>query len=85
MDLCIIRANGDIVCSSYLQLVVGNMRKHSLLDYCNSGLEEAWSYNIPKKIAQSIKSIEDMKNIDENLPILWKEEDLNDLSLINIK
>lgn len=98
MDLCIhqciIRANGDIVCSSYLPLVVGNIRKHSLLDYWNSGLAEAWSYNIPKKIAQSIKSIEDMKNPDENLPILWKEEDifidlieedLNDLSLINIK
>ena len=91
---CIIRANGDIVCSSYLPLVVGNIRKHSLLDYWNSGLAEAWSYNIPKKIAQSIKSIEDMKNPDENLPILWKEEDifidlieedLNDLSLINIK
>ena len=91
---CIIRANGDIVCSSYLPLVVGNIRKHSLLDYWNSGLANAWSYNIPQKIAQSIKSIADMKLHDKSLPVLWKEEDifidlidedLNDLSLIDVK
>lgn len=96
MDLSVqqvmIRANGDIVCSTYLPLVVGNIRKHSLLEYWDAGLANVWSYNIPKKIAQCIKSIEDMKNPGESLPILWKEEDifidliesdLNDLSLVN--
>lgn len=89
----IIRANGDIVCSTYLPLVVGNIRKHSLLEYWNKGLVDVWSYKIPKKIAEGIRSIEDMNNPDERLPVLWKEEDifidiiesdLNDLSLIDL-
>lgn len=94
VNQCMIRANGDIVCSSYLPLVVGNIKKHSLLDYWNSGLAGIWEYEIPLKMAETIKSIEDMNNSNNNFPILWKENDLfidliendlNDLRLIGLK
>lgn len=86
-----IRANGDIVVSPYLPLVVGNIRKHSFNDYWASNLSRIWEYEIPKELARRIVSIDDMSKTYEDLPVVWKDKDiyidlidndLNDLKLI---
>lgn len=91
VNQCVIRSNGDIVASTYLPLVVGNIKRHSFLEYWNFGLSSIWDYKVPIEIAKTIKCIEDMNNTNENLPVVWKDkdiyidlidQDLNDLSLI---
>lgn len=90
INQCIIRANGDIVVSQYLPLVVGNIRKYSFLEYWDKGLCNIWKYKIPKEISKFVRGIQDMNN--DILPKLWKDEDifidliendLEDISIIN--
>ncbi|AIS51558.1 radical SAM domain-containing protein [Thermoanaerobacter kivui] len=44
-----IRANGDIVASPYLPLVVGNIRKYKFSEYWKAGLVTLWQNELPKK------------------------------------
>lgn len=55
-----IRANGDIVADQYLPLVVGNLRKHSIIDYWNNGLNNIWESEVIQEIASSIMCVKDM-------------------------
>lgn len=85
-----IRANGDIVTSPYLPLVVGNIRNHSIEEYWNGGLYELWKKKIPCYMAAFIKSVGDMGRITEKFPATFMddiyidmlEKDLDDLSLL---
>lgn len=85
-----IRANGDIVASPYLPLVIGNIRDHSLEDYWNAGLYQIWSKKIPCYMASFINSIADMGSLQNEFPKTFFEDihldmienDLDDLSLI---
>jgi len=86
-----IRANGDIVASTYLPFVVGNIRRHSLIEYWDAGLAKIWTYDITREIAKTIKCIDDMNKTQEHLPKVWQEkdieidlieEDLNNLDLL---
>lgn len=90
-NFCTIRANGDIVVSPYLPLVVGNIKRHSFIEYWDKGLAKIWSYKIPQYFANKIKSIEDMNKTYDNLPKVWQDtdiyidlidEDLNDLNIL---
>lgn len=92
MDQCTIHANGDIVVSAYLPLIVGNIRKHSLAEYWDNGLSKIWTYDIVQYLVSKIKSINDMKIISNSIAkINYKdsivldlfENDLNDIN--NIK
>lgn len=87
-----IRANGDIVVSPYLPLVVGNIKRHSIQEYWNRGLNKVWSKNIAQCLANKILSIEDMSYIENDLPVVFKdndifidliENDLDDMSLLS--
>ncbi|MDP4145194.1 MAG: radical SAM protein [Bacillota bacterium] len=91
VDHCTIQANGNIVISPYLPLVIGNIRKYSIYEYWNSGLPGVWNFNIPKEMAKSVLSISDMNKESNNMPKVFEEEslyidliddDLNDMDCI---
>ena len=91
VDNCVILANGDISLSPYIPLIVGNIRKHSIIDYWNNGLAKVWEFNIPKELAKNVVSISDMNKRSGNLPKVIEEkslfidlidDDLNDMSII---
>lgn len=75
-----IRADGSILASPYIPLVVGNIRKHKFSEYWDAGLARMWELPIVKKLAEKICSVSDFANqsvyfekdigidiIDENL------------------
>lgn len=71
-----IRANGDIVVSPYLPLVVGNVKKHSFIEYWDGGLGKVWEKRIPNELAKNIVSVEDMNVTYDNLPVVWQDKDI---------
>lgn len=91
MDQSIIHANGDIVVSAYIPLVVGNIRKHSLVEYWEHGLNKVWTKNVVQYLVSQMQSISDMEkvtltvadiNTNECLYLDIMENDLDDLNLI---
>lgn len=91
MDQVSVHANGDIVVSAYLPLIVGNIRKHTLEEYWKSGLNTVWGTNIVQYLVSQVQSISDMEritalisdiNMDGCLNIDLIENDLNNLNLI---
>jgi MoaA/NifB/PqqE/SkfB family radical SAM enzyme len=72
-----VRANGDIAVSPYLPLIVGNIKKHTFQEYWDAGLNKVWERKIPRLLASRIKSINDMTYISNELPKLFKEDDIN--------
>lgn len=91
LDQTSIHSNGDIVVSPYLPLVVGNIRKYSLKEYWDHGLNAVWSRNIVQYLTSSMQSIHDMEtvtntisdvNMSGGLYIDLIESDLDDLNLI---
>lgn len=69
-----IRANGDIVVSPYLPLIVGNIKEHKFFEYWNSGLGKIWTREIPRVLAENILSVSDMNEEINYLPRLWDED-----------
>ncbi len=55
-----ILSNGDITVSPYLPLTVGNVRRHSILDYVDAGLGSIWQSKIVRKYSADIRSIDDL-------------------------
>lgn len=91
LDQAIVHANGDIVVSAYMPIVVGNIKKHTLVDYWNCGLNTIWSKNIIQYLVSRMQSIHDMEeltnaiadiNMDNGLSFDLMECDLDDLNLI---
>lgn len=91
IDQCVVHANGDIVVSAYLPLVVGNIKNHPLAEYWSRGLNDIWSTNIVQYLTSQMQSIQDMEritasiadiNMDDGLYIDLIDCDLNDLNLI---
>ncbi|URZ09327.1 radical SAM protein [Clostridium felsineum] len=76
IDNCVILANGDISLSPYIPLVVGNIKKHSIIEYWNKGLPRAWEYTIPRELAKNIVCIADMKKKIPNMPKVIEEKNL---------
>ncbi len=54
-----IRADGKIVVSPYIPIVVGNIRKHKFSEYWDAGLARVWELPIVKKLAKEICSVSD--------------------------
>lgn len=86
-----IRANGDIVVSPYIPLVIGNIKKHKFKEYWDGGLCDVWKKKIPNYLASFIQSIKDMQTITSKLPIAFMndiyidmlDENLDDINLID--
>lgn len=74
--ISMIKANGDISISPYLPLSVGNIRKHSFLEYWDAGLPKIWHLDIAKKLADNLMCINDMGRHIEDVPDTWWENDI---------
>lgn len=92
VNFCTIRANGDLIVSPYLPIIIGNIKKHSLQEYWDCGLNRIWERKIIRYLASHLKSIPDMYTLPDILPKNYKEDeinldlieyDLDDMSLIN--
>lgn len=91
LDQVSVHANGDIVVSTYLPLVVGNIRKHPLDEYWCNGLDTVWSTKVVQYLVSKMQSIHDMLcvtnkiadiNMNNGLYLDLMEHDLNDFNLI---
>lgn len=68
-----IRSNGDIVLSSYLPLIVGNIKEYTLKEFWEAGLSDIWRHPIVQKWVKKIVSLKDIEN-QEVMP--WESEDI---------
>jgi len=57
-----IRADGGIVASPYIPLVIGNIQKHKFSEYWDAGLARMWELPIVKNLAKKICSVSDFAN-----------------------
>lgn len=71
-----IRANGSITNSPYLPITLGNIRRHTLSEYWKAGLGLSWNLDIVKTLAKNINCIDDMGATHENVPVAWKDKDI---------
>lgn len=73
-----IRANGDIVPSPYLPIVIGNIKKHSFSSYWNNVLSSIniWEIEPLHEISTTISSVPDLNKQNNDIPTVWKEEDI---------
>lgn len=71
-----IRADGSIVPSVYLPLSVGNIRKHSIIEYWNKGLSRIWEMDILKNMSDNYRSVMTMDSKNYNLPKTFLEKDI---------
>ena len=88
-----IRANGDITVSPYIPLVVGNVRRHTLTEYWDAGLNKVWESALVRELASRIFSISSMEKLSDDICDINMGGDittdiiecngLGDLSLLN--
>lgn len=72
-----IKSNGDIAPSTYIPYIIGNIRKHSLCEYWEGGLENIWSDCLTyRNIARHFLSVGTMNPENYNLPMSLVEKDL---------
>ena len=55
---------------------IGNVRKHSFLDYWKAGLPIIWHLDIAKKLADNLMCMTDMGKHVEEVPDTWWEDDI---------
>lgn len=72
-----IKANGNIVPSMYLPISVGNIKKHTIRDYWDAGLGSIWSNSYLNNISSDILTMEELNLKQLNLPLNFKEDDLD--------
>lgn len=91
-DQAAIRANGDIIASPYIPLIIGNVRKHSLQEYYDAGMATVWDKPVVTALANRMHSIDEMEeissliadiNMDGDLYIDLIDNDLGDLSVLS--
>ncbi|MEZ0538014.1 radical SAM protein [Caldicellulosiruptoraceae bacterium PP1] len=76
-----IDAYGYIRISPYLPITFGNIRKHKILDYWNSGLSNVWNLSIVKWISREIRSINDLNLSSKGFKEVYWEKSV-DIDLI---
>lgn len=92
INMCSVRANGDITVTPYIPLIIGNVKRHSLQEYWDAGLNTIWDRKIVHALASEIKSIPDMSRIFKKYPYIYMGneieldlfvDDLDDLSILD--
>lgn len=83
-----VKANGALDVSPYLPLAVGNIRKHSIIEYWNAGFVNIWSLDIVKEMAAQLYSVENMAALTGH-EASWYAEDqeidiIDDIGIHNI-
>lgn len=79
-----IRSNGSIVLSPYLPITIGNIRKHSIQQYWDEGIQKIWSIKCFQDIANYISSTYDFSRQDIPVPLVYHESFV-DFDLIDDK
>lgn len=69
-----IRSNGDIVVSSYLPLIYGNVLKNDMVSLWKSGLKDVWRDSRVVEISRKIKTLDDFLVLT---PKPWNNEDID--------
>lgn len=67
LDQVSVHANGDIVVSPYIPLVVGNIRNHPLEDYWNNGLSSILSTKLVQDLCNHMWTIDDMERMSDTI------------------
>lgn len=71
-----INAYGDITVSPYIPLTLGNVKKHTLEEYWEKGLNIAWKIPVIEYISRQMLSCDRLcvNTIDNNLPFIYRED-----------
>ena len=75
-----INAYGQLTISPYLPLTVGDLKKHTLLDYWKNGLAIVWSLDIVREISAMIKSSDRLgfsNVVDKSVPKTYFENSIS--------
>lgn len=68
-----VRSNGDVLISSYIPVVWGNIKKNNIYAMWNEGLKDAWRYKQVVEIANKIKTL---KDLTQSILKPWNKEDI---------
>lgn len=71
-----LKSDGSIYISSYLPIVVGNLKNHSLKEYWNNGLGKVWNIPLVKEIASEYASISSLGKPTTNIPKVFYEKNI---------
>jgi MoaA/NifB/PqqE/SkfB family radical SAM enzyme len=69
-----LHANGDVGISAYLPLYFGNIREHTLEEFWEAGLKDAWRH---PKVVEFAKKIVDLEDLQIQEPIPWEERGIH--------
>ena len=69
-----IRSNGDVLISSYIPIIWGNIKHNNLYAMWNEGLQDAWRHEKVADIASNIKTLADLTQIKMKP---WSKEDIS--------
>ncbi|URZ03670.1 radical SAM protein [Clostridium felsineum] len=58
-----IKSNGDIGVSTYLPIMVGNVRRHTLREYWDQGYKRIWKLPMLRNMVSKIRTVEDFKEM----------------------
>ena len=75
-----IKSNGDVMLSSYLPYIYGNVRDYTLKDLWKNGLSNIWMRSDLQDVLLQINTLEDIHN-QENFP--YRNEDVDLLRYTN--
>ncbi len=89
-----INAYGDIMFSPYIPIMLGNLKKHSIIEYFDRGLEEIYTIPIIRNAAMQMKEWNNMElnqinkifpkiGFDKNINFDLIEKENNDTELLN--
>lgn len=68
-----IRANGELVVSSYLPIIVGDLTRHSLLEYWRGGYDRIWA---DPRVTDYVSRIHNIYDFDELDPLPYGGEQI---------
>lgn len=69
-----IRSNGDVLISSYLPFIFGNVRNKGLDELWDLGLKDIWRDENVRTVAKEIRSIDDLMRLTHQP---WNKEDID--------
>lgn len=58
-----VKSNGDLAVSTYIPIVVGNIREHSLKEYWDCGYDKIWTHPMVMDYINKIENIYDINNL----------------------
>lgn len=71
-----INADGTIPASSYMPLIIGNVRKHSLREYYDAGMISVWEQPYVQDIAKYYWSVNDLEAAELPIPRVHYQENI---------